>query len=190
MRCDPGTSGSQPSTPSLSPPGWAYPPVCHREPDVPPYHLWGPVREICRERGQVGRLRESRGFLCDLLCQRPQAGWARKRAEGQRNTPKPASTKIGTGRARPGGVRGHPPLGRSSSACHCLASADPSETVSARSPATGGGRGGGQKAGSRGRGPRSGTLSWTHPQVTRVRGLDSGHFVLGGWKCSDPWQGA
>lgn len=32
-------------------------PVCHGEPDVPSYHLRGSVREICRERGQVGRLR-------------------------------------------------------------------------------------------------------------------------------------
>lgn len=32
-------------------------PVCHGEPDVPSYHLRGSVREICRDRGQVGRLR-------------------------------------------------------------------------------------------------------------------------------------
>ena len=51
-------------------------PVCHRESDVPSYHLWGSVREICGERGQV---RQAEGALlgtacaCDLLSQTSQA---------------------------------------------------------------------------------------------------------------------
>lgn len=33
-------------------------PVCHREPDVPPYRLWGAVREICREEARSGGWRQ------------------------------------------------------------------------------------------------------------------------------------
>ena len=40
-------------------PDWLDLPVSHRQPDVPSYHLWGSVREICRERGQVEQAAEA-----------------------------------------------------------------------------------------------------------------------------------
>lgn len=39
-------------------PTWLDLPVCHREPDVPPYHLWGSMWEIWKERGQDGQVEE------------------------------------------------------------------------------------------------------------------------------------
>ena len=56
-------------------PDWLDLPVSHRQPDVPSYHLWGSVREICRERGQVEQAEEACAW--DLLDQRSQAGWVR-----------------------------------------------------------------------------------------------------------------
>ena len=37
----------------LGQPGLGGEPVCHREPDVPSYHLWGSVREIKPHRGDL-----------------------------------------------------------------------------------------------------------------------------------------
>lgn len=48
-------------------------PVSHRQPDIPSYHLWGSVGEICRERGQVGQAEEA--CVCGLLGPRSQAMW-------------------------------------------------------------------------------------------------------------------
>lgn len=66
---------------------------------------------------------------------------------------------------------------------YCPASADRSETVS----------GEGQLEGQKAKFVRveatTHPLSWMHPQVTSLQGLNSGHFSLSGWKLSDPWQG-
>lgn len=50
-------TGPRPALCPLPTPAQPGLPVCHGEPDVPSYHLRGSVREICGERGQVGRLR-------------------------------------------------------------------------------------------------------------------------------------
>lgn len=48
-------------------------PVSHRQPDIPSYHLWGSVWEICRERGQFRQAEEA--CVCGLLGPRSQAVW-------------------------------------------------------------------------------------------------------------------
>lgn len=100
--------GPSPALCSLPAPAQLGLPVCHREPDVPSYHLWGSVQEICGEKGQV---RQAKGALlgtacaCDLLSQTSQARAVRRdrhMAEGQ--FPEPASNQDRDGQARPEGA--------------------------------------------------------------------------------------
>lgn len=108
-------------------------PVCHREPDVPSYHLWGSVREICGERGQVGQAEGAvpgAACACDPLFEGSQPGEgveARRPTRGQRNIFLYRHLVKGRVRLDHGGSTATFPLGPDSRNYYHLASVDGSE---------------------------------------------------------------
>lgn len=100
----PAQAGPSPALCPLPAPARRGLPVRHRQPNVPSYHLWRSMWEICRERGRGGQAEEAplgTPHACDLF-QRAQPRWAHLIAR-QRNAPEPDLSKEGQARRDQGG---------------------------------------------------------------------------------------
>lgn len=181
----PAHAGPSPALCPLPAPARRGLPVRHRQPNVPSYHLWRSMWEICRERGQGGRLRKPRwGHLMPVTCFREHSLDGRTLSQG-REMP---LNLIYQKRDRPGETKG---AARSPSHLACSSNEQygwPLQTAQLLPPCgfplrrKAGWRGRRQ---SRGEGsclhtPTSCTPSRMHPQGPSLRGLSSGHFLLSG----------